>query len=58
MKDPPLKILIFFKLLNKSDDDFVCKKEQRNFGILPNFKKDYVLTHTVYKEPRYNHIIK
>lgn len=47
----------FFSLLSTTADDFVCQTSQREDGILPIEKKSGLVTHVVYKETRYHHII-
>lgn len=47
----------FFNLLAKDSDDFIGQNSERKSGQLPVFKKDTNLTHVIYKEVRYNHLI-
>jgi hypothetical protein len=47
----------FFSLLYRTDDEFICQINTRNQGILPSFEKSNAISHTVYKEVRYNHIV-
>ncbi|HRC31998.1 MAG TPA: sulfotransferase domain-containing protein [Bacteroidia bacterium] len=48
----------FFAQISLSDDAFINQSQQRDIGIYPTFKKDKNLTHIIYKEVRYHHIIK
>jgi hypothetical protein len=48
----------FFKEILKSDDAFLLQQEKVDAGIYPNFNKSKILTHVVYKEVRYHHILK
>lgn len=42
--------------INKSNDDFILQKEGKKIGHIPNFNKENI-THIVYKEARYHHIL-
>jgi hypothetical protein len=46
-----------FAMLSVTDDHFVCQKAQRKAETLPNVKKSDLITHVIYKEVRYHHII-
>jgi len=48
----------FFKEILKSDDAFLLQQEKVDAGIYPTFNKSQVVTHVVYKEVRYHHILK
>jgi sulfotransferase family protein len=48
----------FFQNIAKSDDEFLNQTEQIKKGSYPIFKKNDTFTHIIYKEVRYNHIIK
>ncbi|WP_415895617.1 sulfotransferase domain-containing protein [Neptuniibacter sp. PT34_22] len=50
------RINSFFELLTKCDDSFTGQTEQRLKGTLPRFKKKQI-SHIVYKEVRYHHIL-
>ncbi|WP_298237003.1 sulfotransferase domain-containing protein [uncultured Algibacter sp.] len=47
----------FFKKISTSNDDFITQKKEKEKGSIPSFKKDNI-THIVYKEARYHHILK
>ncbi len=47
----------FFSLLSTTADDFVCQTSQREDGTLPIVKKSDLMTHVIYKEVRYHHIL-
>jgi hypothetical protein len=47
----------FFAILGETSDEFVCQLKERNVGSLPRFKKNSRVTHVVYKEVRYHHIL-
>lgn len=47
----------FFDMLLKTDDDFVCQRENRAKGVLPRFEKNPGISHVVYKEVRYINIL-
>lgn len=47
----------FFEKLDKISSPFLDQEEAKNKGIIPVFKKNGI-THIVYKEVRYHHIIK
>ena len=46
-----------FSLLSTTTDDFVCQESQRKDATLPIVKKSDFITHVIYKETRYHHII-
>jgi len=46
----------FFSLIEKCNDDFILEKEGKNIGHKPTFQKDNI-THIIYKEARYHHIL-
>lgn len=50
------KIDNFFTHIKNTKDDFVLQKEGKEKGIIPSFKKNEI-THVVYKEARYHHIL-
>lgn len=55
--DSTLKeIKLFFNDIYHTDDEFVLQKEAVKKKIVPEFRKDKI-THIVYKEVRYHHII-
>ncbi len=47
---------LFFKKLSKTEDEFVCQKDNRKQKKLPVFRKENI-TSIVYKEVRYHHIL-
>ena len=49
-------INIFFENILNTNDDFVLQKDAIKKGLVPAFKKENI-THIVYKEVRYHHII-
>jgi hypothetical protein len=50
------KIDTFFNLLCDTKDDFINQTSQKKNGLIPSFEKKSI-THIVYKEARYHHII-
>lgn len=50
------KIDIFFDAILKTQDEFVLQKETIKKGLVPGFRKG-LITHVIYKEVRYHHII-
>jgi len=50
-------IELFFNNIIESEDDFLTQKESVENGIYPKFSKDSNITHIVYKEVRYHHIL-
>ena len=50
------KIDLFFNNILNSNDDFVMQKEAIKNGLVPIFEKKNI-THIVYKEVRYHHIL-
>ena len=44
-------------MLNDTDDEFICQKLQRQAGTLPFVNKSELVTHVIYKEVRYHHIL-
>ena len=51
-------ILTFFKLIAKSNDDFLLQSDKVENGEYPYFSKNDKITHIVYKEVRYHNILK
>lgn len=51
------KIDEFFKKIALSNDDFLIQQDKIDRGIYPEFKKNKMPTHIVYKEVRYNHLL-
>ena len=51
-------IEIFFRSLLETSDEFICQNLQREMGALTSFRKSASITHVVYKEVRYHHILK
>jgi len=47
----------FFEDIYKTKDEFVLQKKPKQNGLIPEFKKKE-LTHIVYKEVRYHHILR
>jgi len=47
----------FFERLSSTNDEFITQKQQRIAGTLPQFEKSPAVTHLVYKEVRYHHIL-
>lgn len=47
----------FFEKIHKTNDDFILQKNGKDQGLVPDFEKEQ-LTHVVYKEVRYHHILK
>ncbi|MAA79118.1 MAG: hypothetical protein CL916_07635 [Deltaproteobacteria bacterium] len=52
-----VEVNTFFKQLAQTTDGFILQKEQRSVGTLPTFS-DGEISHVVYKEVRYHHILK
>jgi hypothetical protein len=46
----------FFALLERTTDDFLDRRPERERGVLPRFEKA-APTHVVYKEVRYHHVL-
>jgi hypothetical protein len=46
----------FFDQIHLSNDEFITQKDFKKKGVIPTFKKTSV-THIVYKEARYHHIL-
>lgn len=51
------KIKEFFKKLDEINSPFLDQEEAKRKGIIPEFQKNQI-THLVYKEVRYHHILK
>ncbi len=47
----------FFEQIAKSSDPFLLQQESIDKGVYPFFQKSEKLTHIVYKEVRYHHIL-
>lgn len=47
----------FFSLIEKSTDSFLLQKDKIEQGIYPEFKKNKKISHCIYKEVRYHHIL-
>ncbi|MFL1012243.1 sulfotransferase domain-containing protein [Flavisericum labens] len=50
-------INVFFEKIALSNDEFITQKNEKEKGLIPIFEKDDI-THVVYKEARYHHILK
>lgn len=50
------RINSFFEKLLDSKDSFILQDKEKMMGIIPTFKKEKI-THIVYKEARYHHIL-
>lgn len=51
------EINTFFELISKSEDPFLLQQDKVDQGIYPVFQKNKQVTHFVYKEVRYHHIL-
>lgn len=51
------EIDVFFERIAEAEDEFLDQREKIRRGIYPDFKKRDRLTHIVYKEVRYHHIL-
>ncbi len=51
------EIAAFYQELLLTDDDFINQKEAKEKKLIPEFKKNDIITHVVYKEVRYHNIV-
>lgn len=56
-RSPKKEIDNFFLMLKDNDDEYISQSSQRVAGMLPYFEKSSYITHVIYKEVRYHHIL-